>query len=80
MEVQNLKAYLANVGMTMQQLSEKVECNTRYLTRLATGELTPSKRLARDIYQATGGVVKLKTKRDYANDSKTDHNDSQNNG
>ncbi len=80
MEVQNLKAYLANVGMTMQQLSERVECNTRYLTRLATGELKPSKRLARDIYQATGGVVKLKTKSDYANESQTENNNCQNNG
>lgn len=78
MEVQNLKAYLANVGMTIREFSEKVDCSPRYLARLSSGELIPSKRLARDINQATNGIVKLKTKAENCKKSQGKNDEHQN--
>ncbi len=78
MEVQNLKSYLANVGMSIREFSEKVDCTQKYMSQLALGRLLPSKRLARDIFQATGGVVKLKTKADKTKENQTEHNENNN--
>jgi ribosome-binding protein aMBF1 (putative translation factor) len=75
MEVSNLRSYLAETGMSIKQLSEKICYNTEYLRQVARGNAIPSHRLARDIFNITGGVVKLKTKSDQANDSKTSNND-----
>jgi hypothetical protein len=62
MEVQNLKAYLANVGMSIREFSEKVDCTQKYMSQLALGRKLPGRRLAKDIYDATDGVVTLQTK------------------
>jgi hypothetical protein len=62
MEVQNLKSYIANVGMTITEFSKILDCHPRYLARISTGELTPGKRLARDLFNATNGVINLPTK------------------
>lgn len=54
-----LKAFLAEIGMSQVEFSKLVGCNYRYLTRIASGELKPGKRLARDIEELTDGNVKL---------------------
>jgi DNA-binding XRE family transcriptional regulator len=58
----NLKAYLANVGMTMTDFCQKIDCDRAYLSTISTGKVLPGRRLARDIYNATNGVINLPTK------------------
>lgn len=62
MQTLNLKAYLANIGMTSADFSVIIDCDPKYLSRLISGKLRPGRRLAKDIYQATGGVIQLPTK------------------
>ncbi len=62
MDKLNLKAYLANVGMTMTEFCNKIDCNRAYLSTVSSGKVIPGRRLAKDIYDATNGVVKLQTK------------------
>lgn len=80
MQVSNLRSYLAETGMSIKQLSEMIEYNPEYIRQIARGHALPSHRLARDILKATNGVVKLKTKRDDANDSQKANNDHNNCG
>lgn len=58
----NLKAYIANVGMTIKQFCKLIDCSQSYLSLIMSGKKTPGKRLARDIYNATMGEVQLETK------------------
>ena len=64
MQVRNLKAYLANIDMTMKQFARKIKCNPGYLNGVVRGDYTPSYRLAKDIYEETGGVIWLECKED----------------
>jgi len=64
MQVTNLRAYLANVGMTMKDFAKKIACNRTYLARIVSGESYAGHRLAQDIFEATGGVIKMPTKND----------------
>lgn len=62
METRNLKSYLADIGMTLKEFCEVLDCNYSHMCSVATGRLTPGKRLARDVFQATGGIVNLATR------------------
>lgn len=59
MQVQNLKAYLANIGMTIHDFSVIVECNPRYLSRIINKHCLPGKRLAKDISLMTDGLIEF---------------------
>lgn len=63
MEVKNLKAYLANINMTIKKFCEIIDCDDKYLSRIIHEKVTPGKRLARDVYHATNGVITLKTRK-----------------
>lgn len=58
----NLRAYLANIQMTMKEFSQLLECSPDYLRLIASGKKFPSKRLAKDIHQLTDGIVVLPQK------------------
>jgi len=62
MEVNNLKAYLANIGMTMKDFAEIIEADASYLTSVANYRKFAGKRLAKDIYEMTDGVVVVMTR------------------
>jgi hypothetical protein len=53
----NLKAYLANINMTLKDFGAYIEVDPRYLSSISKGRLLPGPRLARDIEKATDGVV-----------------------
>ncbi len=55
----NLKAYLANIGMTMTEFCQIIECDRAYLSCVSSGRVRPGPRLAKEIYNATGGVVNI---------------------
>ncbi len=56
----NLKAYLANIGMSFRDFGRLVECHPYYLAQISSGKMLPSKRLAREIEKATDGEIKIK--------------------
>ena len=62
MEVNNLKAYLANIGMSIQDFGVIIDCDGKYLSRIIHGKSYPSRRLAKDIRVATDGIVNLPTR------------------
>jgi hypothetical protein len=62
MEVKNLKAYLANVGMKTKDFAELIDCDPVYLCHVMRGNCTVSRRFARDVSLATDGVITLKTR------------------
>jgi len=64
MQVTHLRSYLAQVGMTMKEFAEKIQCSRTYVSKLASGEVYASPRLAKDILEATGGLIKVATKKD----------------
>lgn len=53
----NLKAFLANKNQTIRSFAELLGCNPHYLSRVMHLKVRPSKRLAKDIYLATGGII-----------------------
>jgi hypothetical protein len=59
MEVRNLKAYLANIRMTASEFAQIVQCSPSYIHQLANETAIPSRRIAKDIYHATDGVIQL---------------------
>jgi len=63
MEVRNLRAYLANVGITNKQFAEKLDCCPEYLRMITSGHKIPGRRLARDIFKLTDGIINLETKK-----------------
>jgi len=67
MQVTHLRSYLAQVGITMTQFAKQVECSRTYLSKLVAGDAYASPRLARDILAATGGLIKLPTKKESEN-------------
>ncbi len=62
MEVNNLKAYLANIRMSQREFGEIVDVTENYISSIIHGKRTPSARLAKDILQATGGLIRLNTR------------------
>lgn len=78
MEVCNLRAYLANVGMSMKEFSDRINYNPSYLRMIAAGKVSPSFRLARDIRNATGGVVDLETQTKKGKKNQNEHNENNN--
>jgi ribosome-binding protein aMBF1 (putative translation factor) len=74
MQVSNLRSYLAETGISIKQLSEMINYNAEYLRQIARGSVSPSHRLARDIFNVTGGVVKLQAKTKKPKENQTEHN------
>ncbi len=60
----NLKAYLANIRMTIKDFAVHIGCNPVYLSRVLNEKLYPSARLSKDIYNETKGVVKIYTRKE----------------
>lgn len=54
-----LKAYLANSDIKIIDFAKKIGVSPNYLSVIMSGKAFPGKRLARDICEATGGIVKL---------------------
>ena len=57
-EQMNLREYLFINRLTVTEFSKKVDCNRPYMSGIIHGRIKPSKRLARDIEEATNGEVK----------------------
>ncbi len=62
MEVKNLKAYLANVGMTLRDFADQIEYDPRYLSKVVYDKRPCGRKLAKSIYEATSGIIKLECK------------------
>jgi hypothetical protein len=62
MQVTSLKSYLCEVGMTIAQFSELMECSRQHMHGIVKKRTYPSARLARDIFHMTNGVVNIPTK------------------
>ena len=62
MEVKNLKAYLANKGITLKDFCESLDCDDGHLSKIMHGHKTASHRLAKDVREATEGLIELKTR------------------
>lgn len=62
MQVENLKAWLANIGMTLKDFCEIIDCDKKYLSKIMNGHRNAGHRLAKDIREATAGVIILKTR------------------
>jgi transcriptional regulator with XRE-family HTH domain len=62
MQVQNLKAYLANINMSIKDFCVIIDCDPKYIARIINGKSYPSKRLSKDIRIATGGIIDLPTR------------------
>jgi hypothetical protein len=60
-EVTTIRGYLGEMNMTIADFSKVVECEDKYLAKVLKGTVYPSRRLAKDIYNATQGIVKLAT-------------------
>ena len=75
MDTLNLKAYLANIGMTMTDFCQKIDCDRTYLSSVSSGRVMPGRKLARNIFNATGGIIKLQTKTRKSDQNKTSHNE-----
>lgn len=60
MQVNNLKSYLIEKNMTMKEFSEKLDIAYPYLSKIASGKLKPSSRLAREINRLTDGIIDIK--------------------
>jgi hypothetical protein len=48
----------------MREFAEKIQFSRTYVSKLASGEVYASPRLARDILEATGGLIKVATKKE----------------
>jgi len=82
MEVQNIRAYLANIGMTLKDFSESIGTTPTYISAIDKGTKRASARLAKDICAATNGIIKLKTRVRKKNlkgkEQQEEHNQQQN--
>ena len=59
MQVNNLKAYLANIGMTLRQFCEIIDIQEQHMSAIIHGKRMPGPRLAKDVFQATDGLISL---------------------
>ncbi len=78
MDKLNLKAYLANIGMTMTDFCHKIDCDRTYLSSVSSGRVMPGRKLARDIFNATGGIINLQTKAKKSQEHKCENNHDDN--
>ena len=62
MMVENLKAYLANIGMSLKDFCEIVDCDDKHLSKIMNGHKNAGHRLAKDIKEATSGLITLTTR------------------
>ena len=62
MQIDNLRAYLANIGMSFVDFGVILDTHPGHLSRVASGRVYAGKRLAKDISQATGGIINLPTR------------------
>ena len=59
MQIENLKAYIANVGMTSKDFSEMIGCTRPFLSAVINGKKFPSKTFQRKVYEITEGEIIL---------------------
>ena len=57
MQIENLKSYLANINMSIKNFAEIIDCQPSHLYQILCGNCYAGERLARDIYNATGGII-----------------------
>lgn len=62
MKTANLKAYLANIGVSIKDFCESIDCNPCYMSQILNGKKLAGRRLAKDVLEATEGEVRLETK------------------
>lgn len=62
MEVTNLKAYLANIGMKLKDFCQIIECDDKYMSHIVNGRKRAGHRLAKDVREATSGLINLETR------------------
>lgn len=62
MQVTNLKAYLAQINMTLREFCRLIDCDKGYMSCVMHGKKTASRRLAKDVREATRGVIHLQTR------------------
>jgi transcriptional regulator with XRE-family HTH domain len=60
----NLKAYCAQIGLTLTQFAELIDCSAAYLSGVSTGNRIPGPRLANEIMRATNYSVKIESTKD----------------
>lgn len=53
----DLREYLFRHRLSVVDFSKIIECDRAYLSKIVNGKLKPSKRLAKDIEEATNGEV-----------------------
>ena len=68
-----LKLYLVKNRITIKEFCEKIGYSRNQISGIANGKLTPSKRLAKTIEQATNGEVKAE---DLMKDTKDEESNS----
>ncbi len=62
MEVCNLKAYLANIGLSLRDFCEIIDCDDKHMSKVMNGHKNAGHRLAKDVKQATNGLIQLPTR------------------
>lgn len=62
MEIRNLKAYVANMNMTLREFSKKLGYSYTYVSRVANGIYVPGPGLVKDMLAITEGVIKLEAR------------------
>lgn len=62
MQVTNLKAYLANIGLSLKDFCEIIDCDDKHMSKIMHGHKNASHRLAKDVREATDGLIQLQTR------------------
>jgi len=62
MQVTNLKAYLANIGISLKDFCEIIDCDIKHMSKVMHGKRLAGHRLAKDVRQATSGLIHLNTR------------------
>lgn len=62
MNINNLKAYVANNNMTLKQFAQSIGFSPQYLSNICRGTSTPGRWLVYAVKNATNGVVDLQEK------------------
>lgn len=62
MKVENLKAYLANINMTLKDFCEIIDCDDKHMSKVMHGHKMAGHRLAKDVKEVTGGLIALNTR------------------
>ena len=77
MQVNNLKAYLANIGMTLREFCQIIDVQEQHISAIIHGKRMAGPRLSKDIFQATDGLISLPfraRKRDQKNNESQNEN------